>query len=136
VVRVDKSFDGRLKAAFDEAMTKGLWKGKYAATNHHEYFAEGVQSWFDNNRQDDHDHNHVNTRAELIEYDPGLARFCEEVFGKTTLSYVRPPERTEKAHLAGYDFSKSPAFRWPQELDDWYKRERVQEKEIERRGKK
>ena len=34
--------------------------------NHHEYFAEGVQSWFDNNRENDHDHNHVNTRAELL----------------------------------------------------------------------
>ena len=44
-----------------------------AAVNHHEYFAEGVQSWFDNNRVNDHDHNHVNTRALLLEYDPGLA---------------------------------------------------------------
>ena len=41
--------------------------------NDREYFAEGVQSWFDNNREPDHDHNHVNTRAELIEYDPALA---------------------------------------------------------------
>ena len=44
-------------------MEEGLWKGKYASVNHHEYFAEGVQSWFDNNRENDHDHNHVNTRA-------------------------------------------------------------------------
>ncbi len=31
-------------------MKAGLWKGKYASVNHHEYFAEGVQSWFDDNR--------------------------------------------------------------------------------------
>jgi hypothetical protein len=136
MVRVDKTFDTRLKAAYDDAMGKGLWRGKYAATNHHEYFAEGVQSWFDNNRQDDHDHNHVNTRAELIEYDPALAKFCEEVFGKTELKYVRPPERTEQAHLTGYDFKMSPTFRWPEELETWYKQERIQEKEIERRSRK
>jgi hypothetical protein len=60
---VDATFDRRVKASYDAAMKAGLWKGKYASVNHHEYFAEGVQSWFDNNREDDHDHNHVNTRA-------------------------------------------------------------------------
>ena len=63
MVNVDPTFDTRLKATYDAAMKAGLWKGKYAGTNHHEYFAEGVQSWFDNNRENDHDHNHVNTRA-------------------------------------------------------------------------
>ena len=48
--------------------------GKYAGTNHHEYFAEGVQSWFDNNRENDHDHNHVNTRALLHRIRPRLGR--------------------------------------------------------------
>ncbi len=56
---VDPTFDGRLKKAYNDAMQQGLWKGKYASVNHHEYFAEGVQSWFDNNRENDHDHNHV-----------------------------------------------------------------------------
>jgi hypothetical protein len=136
MLRVDKTFDPRLKAAYDDAMDRGLWKGKYAATNHHEYFAEGVQSWFSNNRENDHDHNHVNTRAELVEYDPALAKLCEEVFGRTELVYVRPTERAEKGHLTGYDFAKSPTFRWPEELDAWYKRERIQEQKIERRGRK
>lgn len=43
--------DSRLKATYDAAMTTGLWKGKYPSVNHHEYFAEGVQPWFDNNRE-------------------------------------------------------------------------------------
>ena len=75
---VDPTFDHRVKSAYDQAMKAGLWKGKYASVNHHEYFAEGVQSWFDNNRENDHDHNHVNTRAELLDYDPGLAALCLE----------------------------------------------------------
>lgn len=115
VVRVDKTFDPRLKKTYDAAMEKGLWKGKYAATNHHEYFAEGVQSWFDNNRENDHDHNHVNTRAELLEYDPGLAALCKEVFGDTEVRYTKPTTRLN-GHMSGYDPSKSPRFVWPEHL--------------------
>ncbi len=59
LLNVDPTFDTRLKAAYAAAMKAGLWRGKYASVNHHEYFAEGVQSWFDNNRVNDHDHNHV-----------------------------------------------------------------------------
>lgn len=113
---LDPTFDDRLKEAYEKAMAKELWKGKYAATNHHEYFAEGVQSWFNNNRPPDHDHNHVDTREELLEYDPGLAEIVREVFRDTQFDYVRPPERKEKAHLTGYDFSGSPTFKWPKRL--------------------
>ena len=86
MVNIDRTFDTRLQATYDRAMAAGLWQGKYASVNHHEYFAEGVQSWFNNNRENDHDHNHVNTRKELLDYDPGLARICREVFGDTVLA--------------------------------------------------
>ena len=115
LVNVDPTFDTRLQATYDAAMKAGLWKGKYAATNHHEYFAEGVQSWFDNNRVNDHDHNHVNTRALLIEYDPGLAAMCREVFGETVLKYTKPPTRLT-GHLDGYDPATAPTFAWPERL--------------------
>ena len=115
MVRVDKTFDRRVKAAYDAAMKKGLWKDKYASVNHHEYFAEGVQSWFNNNRPPDHDHNHVDTRKELIEYDPGLAALCKEVFRDTEFEYTKPPTRLT-GHLAGYDPAKSPTFEWPERL--------------------
>jgi hypothetical protein len=96
-------------------MMAGLWKGKYASVNHHEYWAEGVQSWFDNNRENDHDHNHVNTREELVEYDAGLAELCREVFGNTELRYTKPQTRLT-GHLTGYDPAKAPKFQWPQRL--------------------
>jgi hypothetical protein len=117
VVNVDPTFDRRLEGAYKAAMAKGLWKGKYASMNHHEYFAEGVQSWFDNNREPDHDHNHVNTREELVEYDPGLAAMCKEVFGDTELRYTKPQTRLH-GHLAGYDPSKAPTFKWPARLEE------------------
>jgi len=112
---VDPTFDQRVKSAYNTAMKAGLWNGKYASVNHHEYFAEGVQSWFDNNREDDHDHNHVNTRAELLDYDPGLAALCREVFGDTELKYTKPTTRLT-AHLAGYDPTQAPKFEWPERL--------------------
>ena len=114
---VDPTFDARLKATCDAAMKAGLWKGKYAATNHYEYFAEGVQSWFDNNRVNDHDHNHVHLRSQLIEYDPGLAAMCREVFGDTELRYTKPATRLT-GHLAGYDPTKAPTFVWPARLTE------------------
>jgi hypothetical protein len=116
MVRVDPTFDERVKRAYDDAMAAGLWRGAYASVNHHEYFAEGVQSWFDNNREPDHDHNHVNTRAELIEYDPQLAALCREVFGATEIRYTKPATRLT-GHLDGYDPASAPAFRWPEHLD-------------------
>lgn len=116
MVRVDPTFDARVKEAYDAAMKEGLWKGKYASVNHHEYFAEGVQSWFDNNREDDHDHNHVNTREELLKYDPRLAELCREVFGETKLTYTKPTTRL-KDHLAGYDPAQAPRFVWPERLE-------------------
>ncbi len=114
---VDPTFDTRVRAAYDAAMAEGLWKGKYASVNHYEYFAEGVQSWFDDNRENDHDHNHVNTRAELLEYDPRLAAVCREVFGDTQFRYTKPTTRLT-GHLAGYDPQKAPRFQWPARLSE------------------
>ncbi len=130
LVNVDETFDDRLEQTYHRAMSRGLWKSKYASTNHAEYFAEGVQSWFNNNRQPDHDHNHVDTRKELQKYDPGLAAICEEVFGKTNLIYTKPVTRL-KGHLTGYDPAKSPEFRWPDRLKKAHKQ--IQE-EVKNRG--
>jgi len=113
---VDPSFDARLLAAYDAAMRDGLWKGKYASVNHHEYFAEGVQCWFDNNRVNDHDHNHVHLRSELLDYDPRLAALCREVFGDTELRYTKPATRLT-GHLTGYDPATAPRFCWPERLE-------------------
>ena len=115
MVVVDETFDGRLEEAYEQAMAEGLWEEKYASVNHAEYFAEGVQSWFDNNRSDDHDHNHVDTRAELEEYDPRLAALCAEVFGTTVLKYIKPTTRLT-GHMEGYDPAAAPEFVWPEHL--------------------
>lgn len=111
---IDPTFDTRLKAAYDAALKAGKWKNCYAAENHHEYWAEAVQSWFGTNRENDAIHNHVNTREELRAYDPALAGLCEEVFPNNRWTYVRSddPARRNEPHLKALDRSKLPAFDW------------------------
>ena len=117
---LDKTFQARVQAAFDAAGKAGLWKNKYAGTNPSEYFAEGAQSWFDTNRVNDNDHNHVHTRPQLKEYDPSLAKLCEEVFGDREWRYARPAARQPAApHFAGFDAAKAGKFAWPKELTEW-----------------
>jgi hypothetical protein len=115
LANIDPTFDQRLEKSYRTAMANGLWKGKYASVNRQEYFAEGVQSWFDDNREFDHDHNHVNTREELVEYDPGLADLCREVFGSTELKYTKPTTRLVD-HMEGYDPTNAGQFKWPPRL--------------------
>ncbi len=135
MMNVDPTFDRRLQATYRSAMEAGLWRGKYASVNHHEYFAEGVQSWFDDNRENDHDHNHVNTRAELIEYDPQLAELCREVFGDTEFRYSKPASRLN-GHMAGYDPSQAPRFEFPARLREAKRliRESAQKRDREARA--
>lgn len=116
LVAIDPTFNGRLKQAYDDAIAKGLWVGTYAATNHREYWAEGVQSWFDTNRSDDDQHNGMDTRDELRMYDPGLAALCSEIFGDGTWKYVNPRRRLPGTpgteHLAEFDRVEGRSFHW------------------------
>ena len=111
--RVDPTFDKRLRESYEAAMTAGKWKDCYAADNHYEYWAEAVQSWFGTNRENDNIHNHVNTRAELKAYDPGVAALCAEVFPRNDWTYLRAddPTRGKEAHLADIDRDKLPNFK-------------------------
>ncbi|MGQ9589727.1 MAG: hypothetical protein ACUVYA_05460 [Planctomycetota bacterium] len=112
---LEPQFEGALRKAYQEARGRGLWKGTYAGRNLDEYWAEGVQSYFATNRELDSEHNHVNTREELAEYDPGLFALIDRAFRGNAWRYVPPRARAEKAHLEGYDSSSAPTFRWRSE---------------------
>jgi hypothetical protein len=71
----DPKFDARLGEAFDAATNARLFANTYAGSEVAEYFAEGVQDWYNTNQESprpDGVHNQVNTRAELRAYDPKL----------------------------------------------------------------
>ena len=80
----------------------------YALASVAEYWAEGVQNWYDTNRTMDHDHNHIHTREQFKAYDPDLAALCAEVLGDSEWRFVSPRARAGKGHLAGYDPASAP----------------------------
>ena len=80
----------------------------YASRNHAEYWAEGVQCWYDTNRTMDHDHNHIHTRVGIQDYDPGLAKVCEEVLGNDPWRFISPRKRAGKGHLKDFDPTNLP----------------------------
>lgn len=85
IIDLDPKFDDRLQKTYADAMAAGLWKGTYAATDHKEYFAEGVQDWFDANleaKPANGIHNEINTHRELEKYDPALYALIAEWFEK------------------------------------------------------
>ena len=80
------AFRQRLERAYQDALDDGLWQNTYAAENPDEYWAEGIQSWFDVNDPPGPIHNEINTRRELREYDPALAALVEEALGDVSVS--------------------------------------------------
>jgi len=85
----DDTFNDQLETLLESAKEKGLWEDTYAANNIEEYWAEGVQTWFNVNatipKEEGPDglHNHIGTREQLKEYDPGLYEFLKQYFPDT-----------------------------------------------------
>ena len=82
-------FNEELQTALDAALAAGKWVDTYAGSNIYEYWAEGVQSWFDVNKERhpvDGVHNAVNTREELKTYDPALYEIIARYFPATEQS--------------------------------------------------
>ena len=80
------AFRQRLERTYEDALDAGLWQHTYAAENADEYWAEGVQSWFDLNDPPGFIHNEIDTRTELEEYDPALAGLIRDALGEVTVS--------------------------------------------------
>ncbi len=86
IVQVDTAINSNLHQALDQALAAGKWKDTYAGTNIFEYWAEGVQDWFNVNAEvskPDGKHNQINTRDELKAYDPGLFNILKSYFSET-----------------------------------------------------
>ena len=86
---VDPTFDARLRETYKKAMAKELWKGTYLATKPGEYWAEGVQAYFDCMRPQ----YGANTREKLQKYDPDLFALVDEVYKQSRFRYVRYDQR-------------------------------------------
>ena len=81
--KVDPTFQTNLEAAYKNASEAGLWRNTYAISRSMEYFAEGVQKFFnvDTHRDiTDGIHNNISTHEELMQYDKTLFDIISEVF--------------------------------------------------------
>jgi hypothetical protein len=81
VKRLDIEFDKKLQKLFEDATGKGLWKGTMAGHNKAEYWAAGVEAYFDAagagqppNLAD----RPITTREALKAYDPDLYALVDE----------------------------------------------------------
>ncbi len=96
--KIDKSFDDKLQSIYKQAKERGLWKNTYALTNHFEYWAEGVQSYFDCNAPPGAVHNDIDTREKLKKYDVKLFELIDNTFKQNPYRYVRHDVRQKKVN--------------------------------------
>ena len=85
IVQVDTTFNSKLDKLLKQAVAKGKYANTYAKTDIAEYFAEGVQDWFNVNAEvpkADGKHNPLNTREELKKYDPDLYELLSHYFSE------------------------------------------------------
>ena len=80
---LDATFDDRLKAAYNAAMDAGKWEGDYASTNYREYWAEGVEMWYNLSGSASRS---FATLQEFEAYDPLLYALLSEWFYKGKIS--------------------------------------------------
>jgi len=83
VFGAERGFESDLGAAYDAALASGILDDTYRNSNVQEYWAEGVQDWYDTNDFSDPPngiHNTVNTRPELSTFDPTLYALIAGIF--------------------------------------------------------
>ena len=86
ITQVDPTFNDRLQQLYENAHSKSLLKDTYRDTDKEEYFAEGVQDWFNVNAEmaeADGKHNWCNTREDLLDFDPDLYQLLKQYFPET-----------------------------------------------------
>jgi hypothetical protein len=81
VKRLDVEFDRRLQRIFEETTAKGLWKGTAAARSRIEYWAAGLEAYFDATGTAQAPNNvdrPITTRELLKAYDPELFALVDD----------------------------------------------------------
>jgi alpha-glucosidase len=81
VKRMDVEFDQKLRKTYEATTGKGLWKGTAAARDRAEYWAAGVEAYFDAAGEGQPPHladRPITTREALKTYDPDLYSLVDE----------------------------------------------------------
>lgn len=115
IYQVDPTINDKLQALLDKAKAEHRYDNTYAQTDIAEYWAEGVQDWFNVNAEmpyADGKHNWVNTREELKAYDPDLYNLIAQYFPPVDEQIGRHPY----VNLYGPDSKPEPA---PAEVEEF-----------------
>ena len=139
---IDKTFEPRLRALYEKAKKGGHFRG-YGMVSMGEFWAEGVQSWFNCNRAgglevvkpDGKRRRLINTREEMTKHLPEYAKFLDASFGHSTWSYVPVLKRLHQPHLKGYDPAQAPVFKWPKKVIEAFNRIEAEKARKRKRGK-
>ena len=125
-----EEFNVRLRELYDQAKASGRFGGYAIDGGVAEFWAEGVQTWFEcNGRKRPKSGRgsdsftaldpkgevacHLTTREQLKTYCPELARLIDDTFRQNKWVYVPVSQRLDQPHLRGFDPSDAPEFRWP-----------------------
>ena len=141
---MDKEFQKRLNALHAKAKKSGLFRG-YGIRNASEFWAEGVQAWFNCNGatrpksgggqsslerigpKGEHVI-HIRRREHVKKHLPGLAKLLDESFRQNKWTYTPVSKRLHEPHLKGFDPAKAPTFRWPEGLAEKFQAYEEQKK--------
>jgi len=152
IADIDKPFIARLTALSDEAKRSGRFCGYAIEGGPSEFWAEGVQAWFNCNGtirpksgggqssfevlgpQGEHVC-HIATREQVKAHLPEYAKLLDESFRQNEWVYVPVAKRLDEPHLRGYDPAKAPVFRWPPEVIEAYNREEAEKAKTQEQHK-
>jgi alpha-glucosidase len=152
IADIDKPFIARLTALSDEAKRSGRFRGYAIEGGPSEFWAEGVQAWFNCNGtirpksgggqssfevlgpQGEHVC-HIATREQVKAHLPEYAKLLDESFRQNEWVYVPVAKRMDEPHLRGFDPAKAPVFRWPPEVIEAYNREEAEKAKTQEQHK-
>jgi len=137
---LDEDFNDRFGAEFKKAKESGCMRGYCINGGSPEFWAEGVQAWFNCNGAirpksgggqssfefvgPDGEHVcHLRTREDVKKYLPEYAKLLDDTFRGNEWTYVPVAKRLDQPHLRGYDPSKAPTFSFPPEVVEFFDRE-------------
>jgi len=99
IAAADPALYRAVEAAYAHAVAAGLWKGDYAGVTVQEYWAEGTQFWFDDNKLARLGGANIVSDRDLARYDPALWRLLARVYGDrhriAADAYYRHPARLD-----------------------------------------
>jgi hypothetical protein len=149
-----EEFNVRLRELYDEAKQSGRFGGYAIDGGFAEFWAEGVQTWFEcNGRKKPKTGRgsdsftvigtqgeivcHLTTRKLLETHCPKFAELLDSTFRQNEWVYVPVEQRLNQPHLSGFDPADAPEFRWPPAVIKAYERIEAEKarKEKQRKAK-